>query len=178
MTTPWKVGDIGRFAAESPKRPRFELVGLTDDRRSVQIWYGGQAAPTTILVDTFRKDCVKTWELLEIVPPRPAWLREHAEFEFPQNAYVSVKQAEIIDPKYGHRTHATSVSLRGEKVAIRSIRQDYASCFAPALKVLVLVPLVLIIKHGVQRRTRWDVVEENLAEDDAEELDADIFKDL
>jgi hypothetical protein len=101
-----------------------------------------------------------------------------AEFEFPQNAYVSVKQAEIIDPRYGHRTHATSISLRGEKVTIRSIRLDYASCFVPSSKVLALVPLVLIIKHGVQRRTRWDVVEDNLADDDAEELDANLFKDL
>lgn len=178
MTTPWKIGDIGRFSAESPRRPRFELVGLTPDNKSVLIWYGGQTEPTSVLRGTFRKDCVKTWELLEIVPPRPPWLREKAEFEFPQNAYVSVKQAEIVEPKYGLRTHATSISLRGMKLTIRSIRLDYASCFVPASKVLALVPLVLIIKHGVQRRSRWDVVEENLAEDDAEELDADIFKDL
>jgi ribosomal protein S8E len=178
MTTPWKIGDLGRFSAESSKRPRFELLGRTDDKKSVRIWYGGQTEQTTILVDTFLKDCVKTWELLEIVPARPPWLREKAEFEFPQNAYVSVKQAEIIDPRYGHRTHATSISLRGEKVTIRSIRLDYASCFVPSSKVLALVPLVLIIKHGVQRRTRWDVVEDNLADDDAEELDANLFKDL
>lgn len=177
MTTPWKIGDIGRFSAESPKRPRFELVGLTDDKKSVRIWYGGQTEPTTILVATFRKDCVKTWELLEVVPPRPDWLQEKAEFEFPQNAYVSVKQAEILD-RYGNRTHATSISLRGEKITIRSIRLDYASCFVPSSKVLALVPLVSIIKHGVQRRTRWDAVEENLAEADAEESEADIFKDL
>lgn len=177
MTTRWKIGDIGRFSAESPRRPRFELVGLTPDQKSVLIWYGGQAEPTSILLDTFRKDCVKTWELLEVVPPRPPWLREKAEFEFPQNAYVSVKQAEIVD-RYGQRTHATSISLRGAKLIIRSIRLDYASCFVPSSKVLALVPLVLIIKHGVQRRTRWDAVEENLAEDDAEERDADIFKDL
>ncbi len=177
MTTPWKIGDIGRFSAESPKRPRFELVGLTADKRSALVWYSGQKEPTSILVETFRKDCVKTWELLEVVPDRPSWLQAKAEFEFPQNAYVSIKQAEIIN-KYGARTHATSVSLRGEKAVIRSIRLDYASCFVPSTKTLVLVPLVTIIKHGVQRRTRWDVVEENLAEADAEEADLDLFKDL
>ncbi len=177
MTTSWKIGDIGRFSAESPRRPRFELLGLTPDKKSVRIWYGGEAAPTHILRDTFRKDCVKTWELFEIVPPRPSWLREKAEFEFPRSAYISVKQAEILD-KYGQQTHATSISLRGEKLAIRSIRLDYASCFVPSSKVLALVPLALIVKHGMKRRTRWDVVEDNLAEDDVEELDTSIFKDL
>lgn len=171
----WRQGDLGRFFAESPKRPRFEVVGPSADRLSVEVWYGGQPKPETILVDTFKKDCTNLWELQEVVPPLPTWVKEGAMFEFPHSGQVSIRQAEIHDPRYHRLTHATTVTLSGQKVQIRRIRRDYTSCLVGPL--LVLVPLATIAKFGIQRLTRWERI---MSDEDPfeEENDDDLFKGL
>ena len=177
MTT-WKAGDLGRFRAESVKRPRFEVIDRSADKASIIVWYGGSDKTTLVPIATFRRDCVKDWVLAEIVPPRPSWLQENAEFEFPQNAYVSIRQAEVQDIRTRQTTHAQSVDVRGEKLQIRRIRNDYASCMLIRTGILVMTPLTVIIQKGLQRRTRWDIVEENLVAEDRAEEDADLLKDF
>lgn len=178
---PWKTGDLGRFTSESDAKPRFEVLGLTEDRSAVQVWYGGQAEATSVPKATFKRDCVNTWVIKEAIPPRPAWLKEGAEFEFPQNAFVGVRQAEIRNQD-GRVSHATNVDLRGRKLQIRRIRWDYASCFALEEKLVVLVPLPIIVRQGFKRMTRWEVIDDTLtaeaqAEAEAREQ-AELFRDF
>lgn len=162
--------------AESPKKPRFEVIGPTPDKRSVEVWYGGNPKPDTILTETFLKDCINLWELQEIVPPLPTWVKEGTSFEFPHTSKVNIRQAEIIDPKFRRLTHATNIDLSGQTVILRRIRRDYTSCLFGSL--VVLVPLVIIAKYGIQRRTRWDRIMNDEDEFDAAENDEDLFKDF
>lgn len=161
--------------AEGPKRPRFEVVGLSDDKTEVGVWYGGLAKAQTVPRATFLKDCINLWELQEVVPPLPSWVKEGTEFEFPHNSNVTIRQVEIHDPKYKQLTHATTVTLSGQKVRIRRIRRDYTSCLVGGM--LVLVPLATIAKFGMQRMTRWDrIMNEDLFEE--ADPDDDLFRDL
>ena len=61
---------------------------------------------------------------------------------------------------------------------IRRIRNDYASCMLIRTGILVMTPLTVIIQKGLQRRTRWDIVEENLVAEDRAEEAADQLKDF
>lgn len=170
----WKRGDLGRFLAENRKRPRFELIGPTADRTAIEVWYGGSTKKDTISKESLKYDCTNVWELQEVVPPRPKWLQEGATFDFP--SAVSVRQVEILDPKYHHLTNAMSVDLGGRKVRIRRIRRDYASCLVDQL--LVLVPLVTIVKFGIQRVSRWDRIMSDQDPYEDVEGDPSLFKDF
>lgn len=170
----WRQGDLGRFQAESPKRPRFEVIGVTNGE--VEVWYGGATKTTCIPEKTFRRDCINLWELQEVVPARPTWLKEGASFEFPHGRGVSVRQAEIKDPKSKLLTHTTIIDLNGQSVTIRSIRRDYTSCLFKDM--LVLVPLPTIAKFGIQRMTRWERVMSDRDAFDEDEEDDDLFKDF
>lgn len=175
MTT-WRKGDLGRFLAESPKRPRFEVVGIKE--KQVEVWYGGNRLSSFIPAETFRRDCINLWELQEIVPVLPSWVKAGSEFEFPAATIplVRVRHAEITDPRQNNRvTEVATVDLTGHKLIIRHIRRDYASCLLKDM--LVLVPLPTIAKQGVQRVTRW----QRLMSDDEPfevESDDDLFKDF
>jgi len=59
----WKRGQLGRFKAENPSNPRFELLGVDKEKRLVEIWYNLEKRPTTLPIDTFKKDCVNWWEV-------------------------------------------------------------------------------------------------------------------
>lgn len=168
----WQRGDLGRFVSESPKQPRFEVLGRKDD--SILVWYGGKATQDAIPVATFKKDCTNLWEIQEIVPARPVWLKEGAEFELP--GQVAARQAEIRDLKYHRLVNTSNVLVGGQPLRIRYIRRDYASCMMGDL--LVLIPLPLIVKSGIQRTTRWSrlMSDEDPFEDDPR--DEDLFKDF
>ena len=174
----WQRGDLGRFQAESPKRPRFEVIGRTKDHKYVEVWYGGANKATGIPKDTFLRDCSNLWELQEVVPPHPAWLREGAAFEFPHNKPAVVRQNEIVEPKFGRITHATTADLRGQGLTIRRIRRDYASCFIANKGLLFLVPLATVVKLGIQRKSRWDYIASDEEPYEEDTSDDDLFKDL
>jgi hypothetical protein len=80
---PWKRGQLGRFKAENPRTPRFELLGVDKEKRLVRVWYNLKKRPTTIPVDTFKKDCVNWWEVsstkgqVEV----PDWVKKGSLFQ-------------------------------------------------------------------------------------------------
>ena len=171
----WRRGDLGRFLSESAKRPRFEVIGPSADKRSIVVWYGGMTKTDSVLIETFKRDCTNLWELQEVVPKLQPWVKEGADFEFPASARVHIRQYEIMDQKHNILSHVSTADLSGKSLRIRRIRRDYTSC--DFKDMLVLVPLPAIAKFGIQRVTRWDMI---MSDDDPyeEPNDDDLFKDI
>lgn len=147
----WKVGDLGRFLVEEPRRPRFEVLGSKPDRGTA-IWYGGNPKPVFVPRDTFLAKCVNTWTI-EVVPQLPDWIAPNAVFKVVDERAAKVTQAVI---KQGYNTQISQVNVRGHDMRIRRIQYDYCSCFDESEKVLVMVPLKILIGFGLPQRSRWD----------------------
>lgn len=182
----WKRGDLGRFTAENGKRPRFEVLGPTKDKTGIVVWYGGSSQPQAIPVDTFKRDCTSLWEIQEVVPVLPPWCVEGSTFEFLPNTTNHVRQAEVIRDR-GYSKHQVfgppqreleavqTVSLEGASLQIRRIRRDFTSCLIR--DTLVLIPLPVVAKFGIQRKDRWSrLVADDLFGDD--DPDVDLFRDF
>lgn len=189
----WKVGDLGRFRMEDPKRPRFEVIGATKDKESIKVWYGGTKDLQAIPLATFRQDCTNLWELPDTLLARPLWLKEGGTFEFPRDFAFQEPAVRSPSPRRepftqvplvgferirGTRVEPPSldvimVRVGGQQLAIRSLRRDYASVLTKE-GVLVLVPVDFIAKHGMQRITRWQRLMSD--EDPFSDPDAELFR--
>jgi len=168
----WQKGDLGRFLSESPKRPRFEVVGGTATK--IEVWYGGSRSTDQIPYQTFIRDCTNLWELQGPVPVLADWVKEGGEFEFSQGT-PQIRQAEIKDAR-GILTHTSMVDLASQRIQIRRIRWDYTSCIFR--DVLVLIPLPTVVKYGAPLVSRWQhILNDEEEEERQEQLDR-IFKDL
>lgn len=177
MQKQWRKGDLGRFSAESPKRPRFEVVGL-HDQNHVMVWYGGADQPEPIPIKTFQRDCTDVWEIEALVKDIPPWVRSGTSFEFPMSGPFTVRQAEIADPTpLGQPKLITTraLTLNGQRAVIRSVRRDHVSCFIPEKRFLAIVPVRLVARNGIIRKSRWDVLGQLFEEEEEAE---DLFKGL
>lgn len=159
MGTPWHIGDFGRFAIESPKFPRFEVIAAT--KTEVQVWYSGQTALTTIPKRTFLDDCVKWWRVELIEKPLPKWLYEGGSFSLESPAtVVNVILTQISDratPGFLPRAHTIhGIDLTGRPLTFRRRQGDYISCLTGKPQTLVLVPIKTILTFGRSSRNRWD----------------------
>jgi len=149
----WKVGDLGRFSVEDPKRPRFEVLG-SKPGHGVAIWYGGSFKPVFVPVETFYSRCVKHWSI-DVVPPRQPWIAKGASFKIEDPRAAQLTQAEIA---YGHgySRQIHKVNVRGHDLRIRHIQLDYASCDDEHEKALVMVPLKIIVNFGIRVLTIYE----------------------
>ncbi len=147
----WKVGDLGRFAVEDDKRPRFEVLGSKPDR-GIAVWYGGNLRPMFIPEDTFKARCLNTWTI-EVVPPMPPWVALNAVFQINDERAAKVTQAVV---KQNFSRQIQQVDVQGHELRIRRIQYDYCSCFDELDKILVMIPLKIVKLFGVQQVSRWD----------------------
>jgi len=147
----WKVGDLGRFVVEDPKRPRFEVLGSKPER-GIAVWYGGSARPVWVPEDTFKAKCVNHWNM-DVVQPMPAWVAPKAIFQIEDARAANITQASI---RVGYHKQISQVDVRGHDLQIRRIRFDYASCFDNTSKCLVMVPLKIIAIFGTQVLTKLE----------------------
>jgi len=169
----WRSGDLGRFRAEDPKRPRFEVIrGVRG--QGVQVWYSGSARTTIIPADTFKEDCVDWWQC-GVVPPKPEWIEPGAVFGIGRRSdppVVSVVQAEI-KRIWGDRSTGPDklfLGMTGQTLQVRSIRHDFVSCLMQPKGVLAMIPLKEVIARGYRSKTIWDRLgaDEDPYEDEAE----------
>lgn len=181
----WNRGDLGRFTAEHGKRPRFEVLGPSTDKTAIVVWYGGAPKPQAIPLATFKADCTNLWELQEAVPVLPPWCVEGGMFEFLPNTTHHVRQAEVIrdrgyDPHrlFGPRRQELeaihTVNLEGAPVRIRRIRRDYTSCEVNGN--IALIPLPVVVKFGIQRKSRWNRLGGDDLFADGDDPDEDLFQ--
>jgi hypothetical protein len=147
----WKVGDLGRFASEDVKRPRFEVLGSKPER-GIAVWYGGDAQPIFIPDDTFKTRCLNTWTI-EVVPPLPLWVTPNAVFSISDERAARITQAVL---HIGYSRQISQVDVKGHDLRIRRIQYDFCSCFDETSKILVMVPLKIVKLFGVQQLSRWD----------------------
>ncbi len=147
----WKVGDLGRFAVEDPKRPRFEVLG-SKPGRGVAVWYGGNPKPMFIPSDTFKATCLNTWTI-EVVPQLPAWVAINTVFHINDERAAKVTQAVV---KQNFSSQIQQVDVQGHDLRIRRIQFDYCSCFDEMDKILVMVPLKILKIFGIHQMSRWD----------------------
>ncbi len=159
--TPWRKGQLGRFKSESPKNPRFEVLGSDKGRGGVSIWYSFTKDPVVIPFDTFKKDCVNWWQV-SVVNTVPSWIKKGAEFQ--------LKRLEATISRYSHRwrvpwelPHEIRESFYEDTLTLRGTHHDFASCFWETQGLLVLLPLQMVIDLGYQRTTSWDRI---LSDDD------------
>lgn len=153
----WRKGDLGRFEVEDPNAPRFEVISVSKERNEVSIWYGGQESPTTVPIDTFRKDCVNWWVTATINPPE--WLEPGVTLGITGPGFLT--QAIVAELRRGRKkkTHLhQQVDIRKALLRVRSIRKDYASCVMSTTGQLLMVPTVVIEMFGHISRSRYAVV--------------------
>jgi hypothetical protein len=151
MEGSWKVGDLGRFSVEDPRRPRFEVLG-SKPGRGVAVWYGGNPKPVFIPDDTFKAKCLNTWAI-EVVPKMPKWVAPQALFQIDDERAAKVTQAVV---KHGYSQQIQQVDVLNHDLRIRSIKLDYCSCFDETAKVLVMIPLKILPLFATRRVSRWD----------------------
>jgi len=169
----WRAGDLGRFHAEDPKRPRFEVIrGIKG--QGVEVWYSGSARTTIIPGDTFKEDCVDWWQC-DIISQKPEWVEAGAVFGIGRRSdppVVQVVQAEI-KRLWGDRSTGPDklfLEMTGQTLMVRSVRKDYVSCLLRPKGVLAMVPLKDVVERGYRSRTIWDRLsaDEDPYEDEAE----------
>jgi len=178
----WKAGDLGRLSNESSKQPRFEVVGVSDN--NVVVWYGGDANPTRIPIDVFKKQAVKWWELDFLIPPR-AWIVPGVRFYIGDKFRGNIRQAILTKDaadvsKRPVTENIVLTNIFGSTLKIRTIQRDYTSCSIEDSKLMILVPIRTIHEHGTQVRTVWDRLDEDFLEqppDPEAELEA-LMKNL
>lgn len=151
MAEKWKIGDLGRFLIEDPKRPRFEVLGAKPEK-GVAVWYGGNPKPVWIPEDVFRSKCVSFWNI-EVVPPLLPWIARKGRFQINDERAAKVTQAVITD---GYFRKISQVDVQGHTLTIRNMRFDHASCMDEDTNTLVMVPLKIIAQFGVQIVSKWD----------------------
>lgn len=151
----WRLGDLGRFRAEDPARPRFEVLGAKRGQH-VEVWYGGSTRSTLIPWDTFLQDCVNWWRW-NLTVSIPDWLKPGAIIILTKHTHVL--QAEIKRKASApHRLQGPQmhfVDVRGD-LQVRSVRHDYASCLVKPRGPLAMVPVQQIADHGYRPLTAWD----------------------
>jgi hypothetical protein len=152
----WRRGDLGRFSNESKELPRFELVGLTPDKKEVSVWYGGDAAPTNVPLQRFKQSCVNWW-VSEVVRPVPEWVTPGVKFQIANKEASNLKRA-VVRRSYGDRFTPSvhRIDVQGHTLTMRRRRFDHISCFDEDLRLLVLVPLNTVTSHAQPVRTFWD----------------------
>lgn len=198
----WQFGQLGRFTAEDPKKPRFEVVGINKEKRLVKVWYHLERKPTTIPADTFKRDCVNWWEMEAAKGqlPVPEWVKKGSLFQI-ENALhpvcldwikpplrITVGQTptpEVDLVSYfmglvGEEGPGIRQTLEVEKpdflkatLQVRGTYLNYASCIIQESKTLVLVPLQVIAAAGAHRRTVWSRLGEDLFEEDEDDAYCD-----
>jgi hypothetical protein len=163
----WKVGDLGRFDVEDPKRPRFEVLG-SKPGRGVAVWYGGSKRPVFVPIDTFKAKCVKHWTV-EVTPPLLPWIAKGACFRIDNARAARVTQAEVV---YGYSRQIQQVDVKGHDLRIRHIQYDYAACDDEEEKALVMVPLKIITGFGSQVITSYErLTGPDIFGEDGDEID-------
>jgi len=170
----WKAGDLGRFRAEDPKRPRFEVIRGVKGQ-GVQVWYAGSSRTTIIPPDTFKDDCVDWWEVSPVPSDVPDWVATGVVFEIGLRTdppKIRVMAAEI-KRLWGDRSYGPDklhIELDDQRLQIRSIRRDYVSCLVQPKGVLAIVSLQEVVARGYRSRTIWDRLseDEDPYEDEAE----------
>jgi len=157
-----KIGDIGRFVAESDGAPRFVVVRVHPN--VVQVWYSGAGKSNTIPRKTFDLDCIDTWRIN--VVEAPPWVQPKAQFRL--DDWVTL--AKITDDPRRPRstTRVERLDLSNQDLRVYSRQYDYAACLAPGLKTMVLVPVKAILQHGYRVRTKWDRI---LDDDDFDDFE-------
>ena len=163
----WKVGDLGRLSNESSKQPRFEVIGVSDN--NVVVWYGGDANPTRIPIEAFKKQAVKWWELSSLITTSHPWIVPGVRFYIGDKREVQIRQAILTkdSTRESHRPVTENIvhtNITGSTLRIRTIQRDYTSCSIEDSKLLILVPLRTIHEHGTQVRTVWDRLDEDFLE--------------
>lgn len=155
-------GDIGRFESESSGHPRFVVIRVKVP--IVWVWYSGAAMNQRIHLETFRRDCVESWNI-DIVDP-PEWLKEEVLFRL--NDWVTL--ARITDDPYRSRTptRIERLDLNGLDLKVFSSRLDHVACLVPALRTMVLVPIKAVIEQGYRLRTKWERL---LADDELDDYE-------
>ncbi len=166
----WRIGDFGRFTAESPKLPRFEV--LRAERAGVTVQYSGTPNTTVIPPTTFKRDCVNWWDVTGIDLDEPAWLQRGVLFSF-THGYDTVLTSHS---KFRFMVTSQSFDIRGAVLRYRHRRSDYISCEVFNEKgepnVLLLVPLKKVVDFGYQVMTKWDrIAGQEILEDDDEVID-------
>lgn len=170
MKVGWKIGDFGRFSAESPKLPRFEVISA--DRNGITVWYSGSPTTTTIPLTTFKKDCVNWWHVTGVDLATPAWLQPKVLFKFqpvPRYRPLSEGYDTVLTAHMRNQyiVMSQSVDVRGAVLQYRHRRADYISCQRyDNSKELLLIPLKEVINHGFRVTTAWDRLDEVLETDD------------
>lgn len=154
----WRPGDLGRFACESPKQPRFELLGRADE--GVRLWYSGQSEPTVIPIKTFAADCANWWEIQK-VGEWPAWARKGARIVLtgPAARHVLVSKVPHGGDRPWLETRQT-INVHGCELEMRTVRYDYASALVVDTSALVILPLGTVEQGGQVVRNLWSRLDE------------------
>lgn len=192
----WQKGDLGRFKSEDASQPRFEVLGMSEDRSVVHVWYNAEPKSSTIPFATFKADCVNWWATPAEIPPMPAWIRPGTTFSFDGHVVKAILPERLSAPSARARFHRNDLeedifsgsvgyapfpkSERAERrherfqgeLTIRSIRKDFASCMVGKHGKLLILPVSAIAKNGVFRVSVWDILRSD--DDDFDEPEDEV----
>lgn len=155
----WRIGDFGRFAIESPKFPRFEVISSDKTKGEVTVWYSGQVKKTVIPRETFLEECVNWWEVDSVKPLPivwPEWLSEGSVFTI--SGWHRSLPIVVTAFKYQYHTTTEAVDVKGRTLTYRRRQRNYISCTAENPKLFLLIPAATALEHGRPIKTRWDML--------------------
>jgi hypothetical protein len=169
----WRIGDFGRFNAESDKYPRFEVIASDKVKGEVTVWYSGQKKKTVIPRETFLEDCANWWTISSVKPlpiAWPEWLTEGQTFTI--SGWHRSIPVVITEFKHLYHTTTEAVDVKGRILVYRRRQMNYISCTTtqePA--ILLLIPVEMALGHARPTRTRWDLIRTRNVIDLEEDLD-------
>ena len=124
-------------------------------KEGIGIWYSGERKTRLVPVATFKRDCVKWWEIKYIAPEAiPSWFIPGACFQLAGRA-ANIVNAVIKDDFNFTRNYATT-HVRDCELAVRQIRNGFASCLVIERDILVIVALIDVVGYGYRVQSRWE----------------------
>jgi hypothetical protein len=150
MTSRWRIGDLGRFKSEKDDRPSFEVLGPSEDKSCIKIWYSRKNCPTLIPLRTFKQDCVNYWRLLQ---PLNHGLK-------PKEALVLEDNLKSLSSEFlrldEFRGQVLYLKAFGAEAHIRSVRSDYVSLHVG--DHLLILPGQFVKEISYKSRSYWDSI--------------------